>query len=175
PELVARLRALLRRARVRRAVQLGELEVDEDAGEARLAGVRLELTPREFELLAFLVANAGRVFARGELLDRVWGADFVGTERTVDQHGSQLRAQLGQERIETARGRGYRAARPGGAASAGEARAAGSTRWPRASCCTTAAWSRASTGARLSCSTSRRSAPSAGPSSACCATTGWRP
>jgi DNA-binding response OmpR family regulator len=115
PELVARLRALLRRARVRRAVRLGELEVDEDAGEARLAGVRLELTPREFELLAFLVANAGRVFARGELLDRVWGADFVGTERTVDQHVSQLRAQLGQEWIETVRGRGYRMARPGGA------------------------------------------------------------
>lgn len=111
-ELVARLRALLRRARGRRRASLGALEVDEDAGEARLRGRRLELTRREFELLAYLVANAGRVLTRGELLDAVWGRDFVGTERTVDQHVAQLRARLGAGWIETVRGRGYRMVRP---------------------------------------------------------------
>ena len=58
--------------------------------------------------MAFLAAHPGRVFTRNELLDRVWGEDFVGTERTVDQHVAQLRAQLGAQRIETVRGRGYR-------------------------------------------------------------------
>jgi DNA-binding response OmpR family regulator len=66
------------------------------------------LTRREFALLAFLASHPGRVFSRTELLDRVWGDDFVGTERTVDQHVAQLRARVGAERIETVRGRGYR-------------------------------------------------------------------
>jgi DNA-binding response OmpR family regulator len=48
------------------------------------------------------------VFTRSELLDRVWGEDFIGTERTVDQHVAQLRARIGQGRLETVRGRGYR-------------------------------------------------------------------
>jgi DNA-binding response OmpR family regulator len=113
-ELVARLRALLRRSGVRRARALGDLEVDDDAGEARLRGERLDLTRREFELLACLVANAGRVLSRGELLDKVWGVEFSGTERTVDQHVAQLRARLGPGWIETVRGRGYRMSRAGG-------------------------------------------------------------
>lgn len=112
-ELVARLRALLRRAGVKRVRRLGDVEVDEEAGVVRLRGQRLELPRREHELLAFLAAHPGRVFTRGELLDRVWGVDFVGTERTVDQHVSQLRARLGEGVIETVRGRGYRVPRPG--------------------------------------------------------------
>jgi len=112
-ELVARLRALLRRVRLRAPRVLGELELDDDGGEVRLRGRRLELPPRERELLAFLAAHVGRVFSRGELLDRVWGVDFVGTERTVDQHVAQLRARLGPGWIETVRGRGYRMTVPG--------------------------------------------------------------
>ena len=71
-------------------------------------GEQLNLTRREFELLAFLVRNPARVFTRGELLDRVWGEEFFGTERTVDQHVAQLRSVLGHSAIETVRGRGYR-------------------------------------------------------------------
>ncbi|ABF44433.1 two component transcriptional regulator PhoB [Deinococcus geothermalis DSM 11300] len=114
-ELVARVRALLRRAQPDTPQQLshGPLSMDLGAAEARLAGIRLHLTRREFDLLAFLTQNAGRVYTRTELLDRVWGADFLGGERTVDQHVTQLRAHLGDDParprfLETVRGKGYR-------------------------------------------------------------------
>jgi DNA-binding response OmpR family regulator len=111
-ELVARLRALLRRVNPSHKLELGALTVDEEQGIVTLAGNRLQLTRREFELLVFLASHPGRVFSRGELLDRVWGEDFLGTERTVDQHVAQLRALIGSEWIETIRGRGYRLAVP---------------------------------------------------------------
>lgn len=114
-ELVARVRALLRRAQPDTPQQLGNgpLTVDLSAAEAQLAGRTLNLTRREFDLLTFLTANAGRVYSRTELLDRVWGADFLGGERTVDQHITQLRAHLGDDPskpsfLETVRGKGYR-------------------------------------------------------------------
>lgn len=112
-ELVARLRALLRRTEPARVHRVGDLELDERQGSVRYQGAALELTRREFELLAFLCRSPGRVFARTELLDRVWGEDFLGTERTVDQHVAQLRALLAAELIETVRGRGYRLKAPG--------------------------------------------------------------
>jgi two-component system, OmpR family, response regulator RegX3 len=79
----------------------------------RLDGRSLELTRREFDLLAFLTSNLGRVYSRQELLDRVWGQDFMGGERTVDQHITQLRARLEDDPntsqyLETVRGKGYR-------------------------------------------------------------------
>jgi len=107
-ELVARVRALLRRVRPQRRFTVGSLVVDLDAARVTVAGESVTLTRREFELLAFLAGHPGRVFTRGELLDRVWGEDFIGTERTVDQHVAQLRARIGQGRLETVRGRGYR-------------------------------------------------------------------
>ncbi|MEW6420764.1 MAG: response regulator transcription factor [Deinococcota bacterium] len=114
-ELVARVRALLRRAQpdTPQQLSLGPLSMDLGAAEARLANTRLNLTRREFDLLAFLTQNAGRVYSRTELLDRVWGADFLGGERTVDQHVTQLRAHLGDDParprfLETVRGKGYR-------------------------------------------------------------------
>jgi DNA-binding response OmpR family regulator len=115
-ELAARVRALLRRVGTdgrRSLVRLGTLEIDQDAGEARLAGRILNLTRREFDLLAFMGAHAGRVYSRQELLDRVWGLEFVGGERTVDQHITQLRAILEEDLtapkfLETVRGKGYR-------------------------------------------------------------------
>ena len=107
-ELVARLRALLRRTHTDSKHVVGDLLVDEAEGSAALAGQLLQLTRREFDLLAFLAAHPNRVFSRVDLLDRVWGEDFLGTERTVDQHVAQLRALIGAERIETVRGRGYR-------------------------------------------------------------------
>jgi DNA-binding response OmpR family regulator len=112
-ELKARLRALLRRIRPAGLVRLGDLVIDDEAGSATLAGVQLQLTRREFELLSFLAFNAGRTWSRPELLDRVWGQEFVGTERTVDQHIAQLRAVIGPQQIQTVRGRGYRLVKTG--------------------------------------------------------------
>ncbi|MEJ2288660.1 MAG: response regulator transcription factor [Deinococcales bacterium] len=111
-ELVARVRALLRRAPPSRRLEVGELVVDSERARVTLGAAEMELTRREYELLAFLAAHPGRVFGRTELLDRVWGEDFVGSERTVDQHVAQLRARLGASWIETVRGRGYRLADP---------------------------------------------------------------
>jgi two-component system, OmpR family, response regulator RegX3 len=115
-ELAARVRALLRRSnreQPRGKVVVGTLEINFDEGHARLNGRSLELTRREFDLLAFLTSNLGRVYSRQELLDRVWGQDFMGGERTVDQHITQLRARLEDDPnesqyLETVRGKGYR-------------------------------------------------------------------
>ncbi len=111
-ELVARLRALLRRVTPPAVVRVGDLNLDFDQGVAQLEGASLSLTRREFELLVHLARHPGRVFSRTDLLDNVWGEDFLGTERTVDQHVSQLRAILGAGWIETVRGRGYRLTLP---------------------------------------------------------------
>jgi two-component system, OmpR family, response regulator RegX3 len=114
PELIARVRALLRRSKPQQAVlKLGMLEVQTSDAEVFLDGVKLDLTRREFDLLSFLAANVGRVFSRQELLDKVWGLDFAGTERTVDQHITQLRQRLNEtldqpKFLETVRGKGYR-------------------------------------------------------------------
>ena len=110
PELVARLRALLRRVPSRRRSTVGGLIVDVEGARVTRDGREVELTRREFELIAYLAAHPGRVFTRPELLDRVWGEEFLGTERTVDQHVAQLRQRLGDDLIETVRGRGYRLA-----------------------------------------------------------------
>jgi two-component system, OmpR family, response regulator RegX3 len=115
-ELAARVRALLRRSnreQPRGKVNVGTLEINFDEGHVRLNGRNLELTRREFDLLAFLTSNLGRVYSRQELLDRVWGQDFMGGERTVDQHITQLRARLeddpnASQYLETVRGKGYR-------------------------------------------------------------------
>jgi len=107
-ELIARVRAQLRRVEPHRRLQVGDLDIDVERGMVARAGEVIDLTRREFELLAFLAAHPGKVYRRGELLDEVWGEAYVGTERTVDQHVAQLRARLGAEVIETVRGRGYR-------------------------------------------------------------------
>jgi len=116
-ELVARLRALLRRAQPERAggtVAVGDLKVDTLAREATWRGKALTLTPREFELLAFMAGRPGRVSTREELLRKVWGYDYVGETRTVDVHIRRLRAKLGARNglIETVMGVGYKVARP---------------------------------------------------------------
>jgi DNA-binding response OmpR family regulator len=122
-EMVARVRALLRRTQPTTRYAVGPLIVDLERAAVTEDGSDVSLTRREFELLACLAANPGRVFARQELLDRVWGDEFSGTERTVDQHVAQLRSRFGAELIETVRGRGYRLASPAGAR--GEAQATG--------------------------------------------------
>jgi DNA-binding response OmpR family regulator len=112
-ELVARLRALLRRSRPVReeaVIVAGDLRVDTGAREAAFRTRALTLTPREFDLLAFLAQRPGRVMSREELLRKVWGYDYVGETRTVDVHIRRLRAKLGpgQNLIETVTGSGYK-------------------------------------------------------------------
>ncbi len=107
-ELVARIKALLRRSKVGHEQSVGSLIVNEAESTVTLKGSILQLTRREFELLNFLTKHVGRVFSRSDLLDKVWGEDFIGTERTVDQHIAQLRAIIGVNYLETVRGRGYK-------------------------------------------------------------------
>ncbi|WP_456413372.1 response regulator transcription factor [Oceanithermus profundus] len=107
-ELAARLVALLRRSRGAEVLRRGELVVDTERGRVTLGGREVGLTRREFDLLAFLARDPGRVYDRETLLEQVWGPDFLGTLRTVDQHVAQLREKLGGRWIETVRGKGYR-------------------------------------------------------------------
>jgi DNA-binding response OmpR family regulator len=97
-ELVARAKALVRRARLEpdqpKLVRAGRLEVDFERHEVRFGETRLQLRPKEFDLLALLARHPGRVFQRSELLDLVWGYDFPGYTRTVDVHVQQLREKL---------------------------------------------------------------------------------
>ncbi len=112
-ELVARVRAILRRTREGPAPQdviaLGGLEVDLRRREARQAGEVVALTTREFDLLAFLANNVGLALSRQQLLDGVWGTDWYGDVRTVDVHVAQLRKKLGSDLpLATVWGVGYR-------------------------------------------------------------------
>jgi len=119
-ELLARVRAVLRRGKSGGEVKgrnihlkAGALEIDRHRFEVTMKGRRVEVTPKEFELLAALVATPGRVFGREELLDLVWGQDGFVEPRTVDVHVARLRAKfiassLPPPGIETVRGVGYR-------------------------------------------------------------------
>ena len=118
-ELVARVRAVVRRARhddgaeKKTHLRAGDLEIDRHRFEVRMKGKPVELTPKEFELLATLVGAPGRVFGREELLDHVWGRDGFVEPRTVDVHLARLRAKFSAAKlpmpaIDTVRGVGYR-------------------------------------------------------------------
>jgi two-component system response regulator MtrA len=99
-ELVARVRALLRLVRhsagrrPEAAVRFGAVEIDLDGRQVLKEGLPVELTPKEFDLLALLARNPGRVFGRDILLEQVWGYDFAGDSRTVDVHVQRLRRKL---------------------------------------------------------------------------------
>jgi DNA-binding response OmpR family regulator len=120
-EVVARVRAIARRAgfaSISAPVLLtfDRLEIDEAAREARVDGVNVGLKPREFSLLLELAANAGVALSRTTLLQRVWGYDFDGDERTVDVHVRRSRLRLEEreglpELVHTVHGFGYRFAR----------------------------------------------------------------
>lgn len=113
-ELLARVRAALRRYRwvSSEPVQVGDLVLDPGRHEIRCGDRVLALAPKEFELLAMLMRNARAALPRDRLIERVWGYDYTGDERTVDVHVSSLRRKLREGgsavRIETVRGVGYR-------------------------------------------------------------------
>ena len=112
-ELVARMKAVLRRAEPHSEEQvlvLGDVVLQRDAREVGVAGEKVDLRPKEFDLLAYLMENRGIVVSRELLLERVWGFDYLGGTRTVDVHVAQLRRKLGRpELIQTIRGSGYKA------------------------------------------------------------------
>jgi DNA-binding response OmpR family regulator len=123
-ELLARVRAIFRRVELQShassleasppVLEQGPLRVDLGEHVASLEGQAVDLTPKEFDLLAMLVQNPGRAFARDFLLDKVWGYEYSGIDtRTVDTHVLRLRKKLGPvgDRIETVWGVGYRFAR----------------------------------------------------------------
>jgi DNA-binding response OmpR family regulator len=112
-ELVARMKAVLRRTdpqERRETLTLGDVVLDRSSRDVTVDGTPVELTTKEFDLLAFFMANAGVVVSRDLLLDRVWGVEYPGGTRTVDVHVAQLRRKLGRpELIRTLRGAGYKA------------------------------------------------------------------
>jgi two-component system response regulator RegX3 len=113
-ELLARIRAVMRRARPGEGdglVHAGRLTVDVRARRAALDESELELTPKEFDLLALLAADAGAVVTRERILREVWDTDWFGPTKTIDVHVASLRRKLGDTRwIETVRGVGHRLA-----------------------------------------------------------------
>ena len=115
PVLLKKIAAILRRAggvsTAPSLLRYGDLTLDPEAMEVRLAGRSLELTARELELLHTFLSSPGRVFTREVLLAKLWGYDFFGDERVVDSHIKNLRHKLGRDYIETVRGVGYRAAK----------------------------------------------------------------
>jgi two-component system, OmpR family, response regulator RegX3 len=122
-ELVARIRAVLRRrshdevlvpaAAGDDFVEVGDVRVDHERHEVFIRGEETRLPLKEFELLALLLENAGRVLTRETLIDRVWGADYVGDTKTLDVHIKRLRSKVEPQpaaptRIVTIRGLGYK-------------------------------------------------------------------
>lgn len=123
-ELVARMRAVLRRTGSDQATELsatavavGDVALDPEQHEVIIRGVTTAMPLKEFELLHLLLANAGRVVARDVLIDRVWGSDYVGDTKTLDVHVKRLRSKIEDDpanptRIVTIRGLGYKYERP---------------------------------------------------------------
>ncbi len=120
-ELLARIGAMLRRVNMAKIQPAGEkitqqasdLEIDSSRHQAFLRGSKLELSPKEFDLLAFLTQNKGFVFNREQLLEKVWGYDYAGDTRTVDVHIRWLREKIENDpakprRLITVRGMGYK-------------------------------------------------------------------
>ena len=109
-ELVARIRARLRPQPDRTSTKLnvGDLELDLIAHRARLTGKIIELTSREFALLEMLMRHAGRAVPRSDLLSNVWGLDFDPRSNLVDVYIRYLRRKVGDDKIQTVRGVGYR-------------------------------------------------------------------
>ncbi len=117
-ELLARIRAVLRRTSdVAPAddavIEVGSLRLDPDRHVVEVAGVPTAFPLKEFELLEVLLRNAGRVLTRGQLIDRVWGSDYVGDTKTLDVHVKRIRAKIEADpanpvRLQTVRGLGYK-------------------------------------------------------------------
>ncbi|GAB3582098.1 winged helix-turn-helix domain-containing protein [Calidifontibacter terrae] len=117
-ELLARIKAVLRRGQepddlMPATLQSGPVRMDVERHTVTVSGQPVALPLKEFELLEMLLRNAGRVLTRGQLIDRVWGSDYVGDTKTLDVHVKRLRAKIEQDPsnpaiIVTVRGLGYK-------------------------------------------------------------------
>ena len=109
-ELMARLRALLRRAagHTTDTIELGDLMVDNRAARAFVDGMAIKLTSHEFRLLSYMAAHKGRVISRTELVEHIYDQDFDRDSNTIEVFVGRLRKKIGTQRIETVRGLGYR-------------------------------------------------------------------
>ncbi len=112
-ELMARAAAIMRRGAINEDKMVsGDLTIDFAGCAVFIAGKRVPMTPKECELLFLLARYNGKAFSRQELLDKIWGFDYYGDDRTVDTHIKMLRKSLGEqyrEKIVTVRGMGYKA------------------------------------------------------------------
>lgn len=117
-ELLARIRAVLRRhgeveELLPAAVVAGPVRLDVERHIVTVRGEQVAMPLKEFDLLEYLVRNSGRVLTRGQLIDRVWGSDYVGDTKTLDVHVKRLRAKIEEDpanpkHLQTVRGLGYR-------------------------------------------------------------------
>ncbi|HID55379.1 TPA: response regulator transcription factor [Candidatus Poribacteria bacterium] len=120
-ELLARIKAILRRVYreeyqvrpIHEKISIGNLRIDPERREVTVGGRKLDLKPKEFDLLHFLALNRGRVYTRNQLIDRVWGRNYLVGPRTVDVHISRLREQIEEaggdpDLIQTVWGIGYK-------------------------------------------------------------------
>lgn len=117
-ELVARIRAVLRRRgepeeMLPSVLEAGPVRIDVDRHVVAVRGETVAMPLKEFDLLELLVRNAGRVLTRGQIIDRVWGSDYVGDTKTLDVHVKRLRAKIEEDPREptlilTVRGLGYK-------------------------------------------------------------------
>ncbi|WP_297739940.1 response regulator transcription factor [uncultured Tessaracoccus sp.] len=116
-ELVARVRAVLRRGQdqelVPDVVEVGGVRIDVERHQVYVDGQEVRFALREFDLLELLLRNPGRVLTRGQLIDRIWGSDYVGDTKTLDVHIKRLRSKIERdpskpERLITVRGLGYK-------------------------------------------------------------------
>ena len=116
-ELVARMRAVLRRGQdtelMPDVLEIAGVRMDVERHEVSVNGERIKLALKEFELLEMLLRNAGRVMTRGQLIDRIWGADYVGDTKTLDVHIKRLRTKIEPDPanpryLMTVRGLGYK-------------------------------------------------------------------
>ena len=117
-ELVARIRAVLRRSTelpdlLPATLEVGPVRMDVERHVVTVRGEDVAFPPKEFDLLELLLRNAGRVLTRGQLIDRVWGSDYVGDGKTLDVHVKRLRAKIEEDpaapvHLVTVRGLGYK-------------------------------------------------------------------
>jgi two-component system response regulator RegX3 len=118
PELLARIRAVHRRGATefdedQTLIEVGPVRMNFERHEVSVNGVGISLPLKEFELLEFLIRNSGRVLTRGQLIDRIWGSDYVGDGKTLDVHVKRLRSKIEADPanpvlLTTVRGLGYR-------------------------------------------------------------------
>lgn len=108
--LMARVNAIMRRNIKNERIEYKNIKIDEVAHEVALNGNKMDMSPKEYELLVYLLKNQGITLSRDTILNKVWGYGYAGDERTVDTHIKKIREKLGNdaEIVKTVRGYGYK-------------------------------------------------------------------